>query len=139
MRKKKIFVDTGYWVAVSNPQDALHEQAMVWSQRIVSQNLITSEMVLNEFLDGCSRQGYPLRQIGVDLIIDILNNPILEIVPQTSELFLSAFQLYRNRLDKRWSHTDCSSFYIMRKLGIREALAHDKHFEQAGFVALLRG
>ncbi len=34
--------------------------------------------------------------------------------------------------------TDCASFLVMEKRGIAEALAYDRDFEQAGFVALLR-
>jgi predicted nucleic acid-binding protein len=46
--------------------------------------------------------------------------------------------LYQQRKDKAWSHTDCVSFKIMEENGIREALAYDKHFAQAGFTALMR-
>ncbi len=41
-------------------------------------------------------------------------------------------------MDKEWSITDCASFEVMQARGISEALARDLHFEQAGFVALLR-
>jgi len=34
--------------------------------------------------------------------------------------------------------TDCSSFLIMEQVGLQEALMTDRHFEQAGFIALLR-
>lgn len=33
---------------------------------------------------------------------------------------------------------DCASFLVMEELDITEALAYDRDFEQAGFVALLR-
>jgi uncharacterized protein len=46
-----------------------------------------------------------------------------------------ALQLYH---DKEWSHTDCASFRVMEKEGIGEALTYDRHFEQAGFKALMR-
>jgi predicted nucleic acid-binding protein len=46
--------------------------------------------------------------------------------------------LYRRRPDKAWSVTDCISFVVMEGDGIREALTGDQHFEQAGFVALLK-
>ena len=52
--------------------------------------------------------------------------------------FSEAFEAYRRRLDKEWSLTDCASFALMRERGLSEALAHDRHFEKAGFVALLR-
>ncbi len=40
--------------------------------------------------------------------------------------------------DKDWSLTDCISFVVMHERGITEALTADHHFEQAGFVALLK-
>jgi predicted nucleic acid-binding protein len=46
--------------------------------------------------------------------------------------------MYRRVPDKEWSLTDCASFALMRQRGVSEALAHDHHFEQAGFIALLR-
>ena len=68
----------------------------------------------------------------------IRSNPNVEVVPQTSLQFREAFDLYKNRADKEWSLTDCASFNLMKERGITEALALDVHFEQAGFVALLR-
>jgi predicted nucleic acid-binding protein len=61
-----------------------------------------------------------------------------EIVPQTRVLFKEAFALYLTRSDKQWSLTDCSSFVIMDQMHVTEALTHDSHFEQNGYVALLR-
>ena len=45
--------------------------------------------------------------------------------------------LYNARDDKDWSLTDCISFIVMKEHGITEALTGDRHFEQAGFRALL--
>ena len=64
--------------------------------------------------------------------------PNVEVVPQTSIQFREVFALYAGRLDKAWSLTDCASFALMTERDISEALAHDHHFEQAGFTALLR-
>jgi uncharacterized protein len=62
----------------------------------------------------------------------------VEVVAQTSIQFREALELFASRADKEWSLTDCASFNLMRERGVSEALAHDHHFEQAGFVALLR-
>ncbi len=40
--------------------------------------------------------------------------------------------------DKDWTLTDCISFVIMRERNVAEALTGDHHFEQAGFVAMLK-
>jgi predicted nucleic acid-binding protein len=59
------------------------------------------------------------------------------IVLQNTKQFDLALELYLQREDKAWSLTDCCSFLIMKELGITTALAHDKHFIQAGFQNLL--
>jgi hypothetical protein len=53
-------------------------------------------------------------------------------------LFEAGTDLYSRRSDKEWSLTDCISFVVMQEQGIGEALTGDRHFEQAGFRALLK-
>jgi predicted nucleic acid-binding protein len=48
-----------------------------------------------------------------------------------------AMGLYRARPDKAWSLADCLSFLVMEKESLTEALTSDRHFQQAGFHALL--
>jgi predicted nucleic acid-binding protein len=45
--------------------------------------------------------------------------------------------LYEERPDKRWTLTDCTSFVVMEEENLAEALTGDRHFQQAGFTALL--
>jgi uncharacterized protein len=136
---KKVFADTGYWIALLNPNDELHLKARGVTASLSSNiRIVTSEMVFTELLNAFSKQGTFLKRTAVSLINQSVSNPNIEIVPQTSELFISALELYNQRLDQGWSHTDCASFKIMEIQNIIEALAYDKHFEQAGFIALLR-
>lgn len=86
-----------------------------------------------------------MRKTTVDLMQDIETDSTIDVIPQTSELFRNALRLYEERLDQAWSHTDCASFLIMQQQSILEALTHvsealrrNRHFEQAGFIALLR-
>jgi hypothetical protein len=65
-------------------------------------------------------------------------DPNARILTASDELFRSSVELYRRRADKDWSLTDCSSFIVMERESIREALTADHHFEQAGFIALLK-
>jgi hypothetical protein len=59
-------------------------------------------------------------------------------LPLDSQLLERAMQLMNERQDKDWSLTDCTSFIVMKDRGIHEALTADRHFEQAGFAALLK-
>jgi predicted nucleic acid-binding protein len=49
-----------------------------------------------------------------------------------------ALDLYHRYQDKDWTLTDSTSFLIMRERGITEALTADRHFEQPGFIAMLK-
>ena len=131
-----VFADTGYWEATLNPNDQLHARAQLVSQKLGKVRLLTSEMVLDELAAALSK--LPVRPYAIRGVDAIRNNPNVEVVPQSSLQFGRAFDHYRKMIDKEWSLTDCASFEIMRERGLTEALAHDQHFEQAGFVALLR-
>jgi predicted nucleic acid-binding protein len=95
-------------------------------------------MVLTEVLNHFSKHGNFLRYASVNFIEKMQENQSITIIPQTNDIFQQALILYKQRPDQAWSHTDCSSFCIMAQQNILEALAYDKHFEQAGFIALLR-
>ena len=131
-----VFVDTGFWVARFNPNDSLHGRATEVATSLGAVRLLTSEMILSEFLAAFS--AIPLRSSAVSAVRKIMGNPNVEVVPQTSIQFRDAFDHYAGRADKAWSLTDCASFRLMTERGVSEALAHDHHFEQAGFKALLR-
>lgn len=135
---KTVFADTGYWIAILNPGDRLHQKARDITNSLTPLKIVTSEMIFTELLNAFSKQGIMLRQATVRLTDRSFYNPDIEVISQTSELFRNALDLYNQRQDQAWSHTDCASFYIMQQKNIREALAYDKHFEQAGFRALLR-
>ena len=135
---KTVFADAGYWIAILNPADGLHIQAVNLSNSLDPFQLLTSEMVFTEVLNSFSRRESAFRQLAAQFVRQSLNNSKIEVVPQTSGLFQQALDLYEQRADKAWSHTDCASFCIMQQRNIIEALSHDRHFEQAGFVALLR-
>jgi predicted nucleic acid-binding protein len=135
---RAVFADTAYWIALLNPRDALHARAKKISSTLTGVRLVTSEMVLTEFLNDFASRGENLRKAAVLTTRRLIEEPQILIAPQTSALFQEALALYISRMDKAWSQTDCASFCIMRERGITDALTHDHHFKQAGFAPLLR-
>jgi uncharacterized protein len=115
---KTVFADTGYWIAILS--------------------IVTSEMVFTEVLNSFSKRESAFRQAAAQFVKRSFDNLKIEVVPQSSALFHQALDLYKQRADKAWSLTDCASFPIMQQKNLLEALTHDRHFEQAGFIALLR-
>ncbi|MEA2787761.1 MAG: uncharacterized protein QOG73_167 [Acetobacteraceae bacterium] len=133
----RVFADSGYWIALLSPRDALHEKARQASASLGRTRIITSEGVLTEVLNAFASKGDLLRVTTCVLVDKIRSNPNAEIVPMTSNAFRQALERYRSRADKTWGLTDCASFLIMEEKGLTEALSGDRDFQQAGFKALL--
>jgi len=133
----RVFADAGYWIALLNPRDALHEKARQASASLGRTRIITSEVVLAEVLNAFASKGDLLRMATCVLVDRIRSNPNAETVPMTSSAFRQALELYRSRADKTWGLTDCTSFLIMEQKGVTDALSADRDFQQAGFKALL--
>ena len=130
-----ILVDTGYFLALVQPRDELHQRAVSWANSI-SEPLLVSEYVIWETVNSLS---VPADRPKAHLLISHLRTtPGYELVPASETLFEAGLQLHAARPDKAWSLTDCISFTIMEDRRIHRALAYDHHFEQAGFEALLR-
>ena len=100
--------------------------------------MLTTELVLVDVLDGIAGRGRYRREVVARLIQAMVANPMIEIVPVTSQQVWQAFERYEARPEQSWSLTDCASFLLMEQRGITEALAHDQDFVQSGFRALLQ-
>ena len=131
---KVLFADSYYWFALANPHDAGHATALAYAN--VSASLVTTAWVLTELADGfcrvASRAGF------LQMYRLILNDPFHVLISADQPLMDRGMALYAARPDKDWSLTDCISFVVMQELGVNESLTGDRHFEQAGFVALLK-
>lgn len=132
-----IFVDTAYTYAILSPRDQWHTKAVEWQERIISEkrSLVITEFVLIEIADGLAAINY--RQTASQTVHLFYENPLVKIVPTSSDLLHKALSLYEQRADKNWGLTDCASFVVMTENNITEALTTDDHFRQAGFKALL--
>ena len=133
-----VFADAGYWIALWSPSDEFHELASAFAEELAGRTTVTTEFVLVEVLDGFAGRGRHSRELVTSLARGLQSNPGVDVVPASSPLFNAAVERYVSRRDQRWSLTDCASFLVMEERGISEALAYDRDFEQAGFVALLR-
>lgn len=133
-----VFADACYWIALLLERDALHRAVLRLSNEMAHRGILTSEMVLAEFLNSVSRYGPEKRQAAVELIRSFQRSHRVNIVEQSTERFWSAVELYNARPDQEWGLVDCASFQLMRERNIQEALTNDHHFEQAGFTILMQ-
>jgi uncharacterized protein len=79
----------------------------------------------------------PARERFATVAGKILNDPRCRVIFVTPGLAHRALDLYRDRTDKQWGLVDCASFLVMADEQIAEAFTTDRHFEQAGFKAIL--
>ncbi len=132
---KPVFADTSYYVAMLGRNDAHHERAVDWSQRLLGRVLVT-EYVLVEL--GSALSGPADRHLYVPFVEALLKDPGTIFVSASERLFREGLAWFAARPDKEWSLVDCISFVVMKQRRLQEALTTDRHFVQAGFRALLR-
>lgn len=129
------FADAFYFVALLNRADQHHSRAVAAAREFRGE-LVTTEWVLMEFADALAESAS--RKVVAPFLLRLEQDAEVRIVRASWELFQRGLRLYEKRADKDWSLTDCISFVVMEETGVHEALTGDQHFEQAGFVALLK-
>jgi predicted nucleic acid-binding protein len=134
----EVFLDAAYLIALAQPGDEHHGKARQISRTLNSARtrIVTSRAVLLEI--GNSLSKIKFRPVAISLLETIEKTEFVEIVPLAEDLIRAGWKLFCQRPDKEWSWADCISFVVMRERGIRQALTTEEHFEQAGFIALLR-
>jgi predicted nucleic acid-binding protein len=130
-----VFADSYFYLALLNARDAGHALAKETARSFMGR-VITTQWVLVEVADALC--GEVDRPKFIRLITSLKLQTNVTVVPADSALFDRGIDLFRSRLDKHWSLTDCLSFIVMNDYGLDEAFTADAHFEQAGFRALLR-
>lgn len=129
------FGDTSFFLAALIPDDVCHASARRWAEAN-RDTIVTTEYVLVEVGNYLSPP--PTRRLFGAFLQSLTSDPRLELVAASTALLERGATLYGSRGDKGWSLTDCISFVLMRERGLTKALTADRHFEQAGFVALLK-
>lgn len=129
----ELFADTSFFVALVNDRDKHHADAIALSAN--SLLVATTDYVVIEVGNYfCRPRDRPL---FLAVLRTISTAPTVHVVEASPDLQRRGVELFAARLDKSWSLTDCISFVVMEERGIADALTADRHFEQAGFKALL--
>jgi len=134
-----LFVDTSGWIEVFGKDSPFHKKARDILAQAVERGrpIITTNYVITEFIgNGCKKCN--LTRVGLFKAIDeIAKLRGIKIVYISAEIHKAEIIHLRNWPDKTWSLVDATSFHVMRKFGVTEALAKDEDFTQAGFKKLL--
>lgn len=133
MIRHGVFVDTSAWGALADAGDQSHAAARsaYAALRAASRRLVTTNHVLAESYTLILRRGgYQTAQAFLERVG---SSGLAERVFVVEQWERDAGALLRRFEDQPFSYVDATSFVAMRRLGLREAFAFDRHFSTAGF------
>jgi len=115
------FVDTSYWVALRLRRDANHGAAVqLWTP---GQSLLTTNQVVGETWTFLRRR------------LDAVESADWLAMVHVEESIEREARAWLRRHDERvYSFVDATSFVVMRRERVGEALAFDGDFSAAGFI-----
>jgi predicted nucleic acid-binding protein len=129
-----IFVDSSYWIAEAIPRDGRHEAAACLAGTLSAARLTTSDAIVGETWTFLRRRtGYRYAIRWLDTVVASSNLMVSRIDEALEE---EAWAWLRVHDERPCSFVDATSFVLMRKLRISDALAFDGAFAAAGFNEL---
>jgi predicted nucleic acid-binding protein len=140
MAANDVFVDTAGWANYFIDSELHHRQAkdLLLHSRQSHARVVTTNYVVAEFASLLISPLRIPRSAMIRTLSAIRSSSWVDIIHIDGALDEEAWTLLKERPDKPWSLVDCASFAVMRRYNLLEALTSDRHFEQAGFVRLLK-
>lgn len=120
------FADTSFWFGLQERRDQRHEQARALGRLVTTNHVLCETWTLLR-----RRSGHPA---AVGFLDKLLALPDVQIVHVDEATEAEAWRWFRARGEREYSFVDATSFAVMRRRRIREALAFDGKFNAAGFV-----
>jgi uncharacterized protein len=135
---KRVFVDSGGFYALLVPEDQLHERAAELFKRADTEpwQLVTTNAVVIETYSLLLVRTREARRRAVEFL-DRLERTQCRVERIRLADEKHAIALVRAHEDKTYSLCDALSFMVMERLGIKDAIAFDRHFRQYGRFAIL--
>lgn len=125
------FADTSFWYGLQERRDVRHELARALVERGVGRVVTTNHVVGETWTLLRRRSGH---SAAVGFIDRLTALPDTEVIHVDEALEADAWRWLRSRSEREYSFVDATSFAVMRRRRIREALAFDGDFNAAGFV-----
>ena len=134
---RRIFVDTGGWIALAVQRDGLHRAAVAYARRLAEARapLLTTNYVL---IEAFTRIRYDDGHDGAmefdSRIADLQASRRLTIAWVGPTQHARALEIFRKYSDQLFSVVDCASFVVARDRKIREVFGFDHGFLTMGFL-----
>lgn len=138
---RRVFVDTGGFVALLVAEDRMHEQAAVLIRTAAAErwSLVTTNLVVVETYSVLLARARDGRRAAISFLNGVMaSTPALSVERVRVEDEVRAMAIVRAHDDKSYSLCDATSFAVMDRLGIAEAIAFDRHFREYGRFTILQ-
>ncbi len=135
---KRVFVDTGGFVALLVGRDASHSQAKQIFGRAETEEwkLLTTNVVVIETYSVLLMRTRGNRRSAIAFLDMVLSDEyVIERAYQADED--RAVEILHRHEDKTYSFCDALSFVVIERLGITQAIAFDRDFRDYGRFTLL--
>ncbi len=125
------FVDTSFWIALRFRRDSHHEEARsIWEAG--TGPIVTTPLIIGETWTFLRRKASHAHSTQfIDAIEKLSRLSVRHVDKDVEE---DAWRWLRRHDERTYSFVDATSFELMRRLRIREALAFDGDFSAAGFI-----
>jgi predicted nucleic acid-binding protein len=133
-----VFVDTSALVGKFLEVDEHHARAVDALRRLLREGrqFVSTDYIFDEVVTRV--RGRADHASAVKAGEGILSSEVIDLVEVDPSLRKEAWRLFKRYRDQKLSFTDCTSFAVMGKYGIREVFTFDDDFSKVGFDTLPR-
>jgi uncharacterized protein len=130
------FADTSFWFALQERRDRRHHDATALVRAGVGRLCVSNHVVGETWTLFRRRAGHAA---AVGFLDRLARLPDVEVVRVDAATEAEAWRWLRRHDERAYSFVAATSFALMRRRRIREALAFDGDFNAAGFVEVRPG
>ncbi|HEY2995341.1 MAG TPA: PIN domain-containing protein [Methylomirabilota bacterium] len=130
----KLLADSSAFLALGDRDDRHHQAAAEFVRRNPRLTFVVTELIVAEVATRVRARAGAARAVG--LAGSLLEGARHELILVDVELLRAALDRMLQLADKPLSLTDCASFALMDRLGIRRAFTFDRDFRDCGYEML---
>ncbi|WP_176448979.1 type II toxin-antitoxin system VapC family toxin [Lentibacillus sp. CBA3610] len=130
MKRNKLFIDTGAWIALIVENDHFHKAARSYLESLdLSIKRLSSSYVIAETYTWLRyREGFKSADNFLNVINQSKASGMLDVIVGEGDILDISEQLLRDFSDQRLSYVDAVSMAIMKKERINKVFGFDHHF-----------
>ncbi len=121
----RVFVDTGAWYALGATADLFHDRAVALLGEHAGRLATTDHVLVETWAVARSRHH---RGAADELVSIIVNRNLAEILTATPQDIAAALQIGERFSDQDFSIVDRTSWAVMERYGVQEAVSFDADF-----------